>query len=49
MNEAVANYLQKTAVQGEPALDVEARRVAFIAGIEAGIEAGTFIFVPRGL
>ena len=43
--ETVRNYLQRTAVQGESDSDEETRRVAFIAGIEAG----TFMFVPRGL
>ena len=45
VKETVENYLQKTAVQGESLMDVEARRTAFVAGLEAG----TFMFVPSGL
>ena len=43
--ETVQTYLQRTMEEGKPTETIELRRRAFLAGMEAG----TFMFVPRGL
>ena len=43
--EAVSDYLDKTAIPGETALQVEARRRAFIEGMQVG----TFLLLPGGV
>ena len=45
MESAVEEYLKRTWMAGEPQNSVDCRRSAFVAGLEAG----TFMFVPRGL
>ena len=42
---AVQEYLRRTWIEGESRESVDSRRVAFLAGLQAG----TFMFVPRGL
>ena len=42
--EDVSNYLDKTTIQGETALQVEARKRAFIEGMQNG----TFLLLPEG-
>ena len=43
--EAVSDYLDKTTIQGETALQVEARRRTFIEGMQVG----TFLLLPGGV
>ena len=43
--EAVSDYLDKTTIPGEAALQVEARRRAFIDGMQVG----TFLLFPGGV
>ena len=45
VEETVETYLQRTMEEGESLASVDERRKAFLAGMEAG----TFMFVPRGL
>ena len=43
--EAVSDYLKKTTIRGETALQVEARKRAFIEGMQVG----TFLLLPGGV
>ena len=43
--EAVTDYLNKTAIHGETVLQVEARKRAFIEGMQVG----TFLLLPGGV
>ena len=45
MDTAVKEYLQRTKRYGESQDSINERHMAFVAGLEAG----TFMFVPRGL
>ena len=45
VEDTVQTYLQRTMEEGEAAGSVELRKRAVLAGMEAG----TFMFVPRGL
>ena len=45
VEETVQTYLQRTMEEGEATGSIELRKRAFLAGMEAG----TFMFVPRGL